>query len=224
MVDGVMPFRETVVRGSDAHDHIVQFFDTLDSLGATVGDFARAGLAANEAVLIVARGEAWRKIAGCLTARGEDVDGAVRRGELVVRDAAALLSQFTRIGWPDRARFEAVVGRLVGELARRGKLRVYGEIVDVLAADGDFGAAVELERLWNDLARRETFSLFCGYSALHFGPQGNSEALKLICRCHSAARADVEDDLATWLLDPPGAGGSRPSTRSPYRSRSFRLS
>lgn len=196
-----MTFRETVVRGTTARDHSVQLFDTLESRVSALATFIASGLDAGDTVLVVARDDTWTAAAKQLTARHLDVAHAVRQHRLIVRDAAETLSKFTRRGLPDPSAFDAVIGTLIRQLATRGPLRVYGEMVDLLAAERDFDAAIELENLWNALAKTTTFSLFCGYSASHFGPENNAAALKLICRCHSTTRVDVSDDLASWLLD-----------------------
>jgi len=193
-------FRETIVRGATARNHSVQLFDSLDSRITALAAFIASGLAADDIVLVVAGDNAWTGAAKRLTASHVDVERAVREGHLIFHDAAETLSKFTRRGWPDTAAFDAVIGTLIRQLVARGRLRVYGEMVDLLAAERDFGAAVELENLWNTLGQSAAFSLFCGYSASHFGPETNAAALKLICRCHSTTRVDVADDLASWLL------------------------
>ena len=47
-------------------------------------------------------------------------------------------------------------------MARR-PIRVYGEMVGLLWRRNQTGPALALESLWNDLGRREQFSLFCSY-------------------------------------------------------------
>jgi hypothetical protein len=183
-----------------AREHIVQLFDTLESLGESVANFVIEGLTLDDIVLVVARPDAWAKVVARLDRDAVDVRGAVGRRQLVVLDAASTLSKFTGQSWPDSGRFDAVIGGLVRDLARRGRLRIYGEMVDLLAAEAQFRGAVALEDLWNDLAKTIPFSLFCGYSAVNFGSERNSEALRLICRCHSATRVSNDDDLAAWLL------------------------
>jgi hypothetical protein len=204
-----MAFRETVVRGSAAREHVVQLFDTAESLGQTVARFVQEGLAAEDVVLVVARSASWTTIAERLARDTADIGGALRRGRLIVLDAAATLAKFMKNGRPDDKRFAKVIGGLVHELAARGRLRVYGEMVDVLATDAQFRAAIALEHLWNALGRTVSFSLFCGYSAVNFGSPRSGDALDLICRCHSATRVDDDDDLAAWLLDGQAPGDLR---------------
>jgi hypothetical protein len=72
---------------------------------------------------------------------------------------------------------------LIGRLAAGpGPVRVYGEMVALLWADGQVAAALELEDLWNELGRRLPFSLFCGYPEQAVAPA----AVPGIGRLHSA--------------------------------------
>lgn len=205
MLGPEMPSRETVVRESSAHEHVAQFYDTPESLAQTVADFVRVGLSADDVVLVVARTETWTSVAARLERDAVDSRDAIHRGRLVVLDAAATLAKFTRKGRPDPDGFVTVVGELVRELAGRGRLRVYGEMVDILAADAQFRAAIALEELWNDLAKTLPFALFCGYSAVNFGSPRSSNALKSICNCHSSVRVHHDDELAYWLVNRPEA-------------------
>lgn len=56
--------------------------------------------------------------------------------------------------------------------------RIYGEIVTLLAAEGDFVSILQLEHLWNTVAGEVPFTLVCGYFAEHFGAPRSSEALR----------------------------------------------
>jgi hypothetical protein len=111
------------------------------------------------------------------------------------------MNLFMRHGRPRRSLFQDSIGSLVSSLARRGAhVRVYGEMVDLLAAEGNLDGAVELEKMWNDLGERESFALFCGYSAVNFGNPVTTDALRTICRTHSHIRSDRRDVLAAFLV------------------------
>jgi len=47
-------------------------------------------------------------------------------------------------------------------------VHAFGEMVALLCQDGLFDAAVELEGLWNELAARFRFHLFCAYPSRLF--------------------------------------------------------
>jgi hypothetical protein len=74
-------------------------------------------------------------------------------------------------------------------------------MVDVLWQDGQKDAAVALERLWNQLAHIEAFSLLCGYTMGNFYKDAQFD---VICREHSHL---VSDEGHSTPI-PPSQGGS----------------
>lgn len=188
---------------SSQPEHIVQLFDTTASMADTVAAYVADGLDAAEQVLVAVTPPHWMEVARRLPAK-ERFPLAAGRGHLTVLDAETLLKEFVVGGAPDAALFDATVGALVRRLTLRGRpLRIYGEMVDILAADGDLPAAEQLEQLWNDLAASARFTLFCGYSSVHFGNPRTAAALQHICQAHTHVVAAPADELATWLLESP---------------------
>jgi len=164
-----------------------------------VSRFVSEGLAGGESVVCVMSDEHWR-----LVAQGLDrdiTDDAVRHRQLVVLDAAQTLRRISRGGMPDRARFDAVVGGMIRGLREDGStVRAFGEMVDLLAAEGDFHGAERLEALWNELGESAPMTLLCGYSSASFGDTRSTAALRRICDAHSSAVADPLDPLGSYLL------------------------
>ena len=190
--------------------HSLQLFDSRNSLAGAVARFAGEGLEAGDNVLLVMQPLNWDATAQCLRKRGVTLREALASGRLTVLSAAATLQSFMRCGGVDRERFEDNVGTLIGALgSASGALRVYGEMVDLLAAEGDFRGALELETVWNGLRERESFQLFCGYSAVSFGDPRVSEELRLISRAHSHVHTNPSDILGTFLLQ---ASAAQPHT------------
>jgi hypothetical protein len=56
-------------------------------------------------------------------------------------------------------------------------VHIYGEMVEVLAEEGEFLAAAQLEELWNEVAQH-WIMLLCGYSSAHLGPERSAHALE----------------------------------------------
>jgi hypothetical protein len=57
---------------------------------------------------------------------------------------------------------------MLGEVAHMHpdrSIRGYGEMVDLLWQDGLAGASIELERLWNEIAKSHDLKLLCGYAS-----------------------------------------------------------
>lgn len=183
-------------------DHVFQLFDGTDTLGAAVASFLDDGFAAGANALLIVRPVSLQAIARALTTRGVSLPSTIEAGRLVVVDAAATLLSFMEGPSPNPARFDAVAGaflrHLGGERAR--DVRIYAELVDVLATEGNFLAAQQLEERWNRLAADAAFRLVCGCSAAHFALPAAREALRGICASHTDVRSDPSDVLASWLL------------------------
>jgi hypothetical protein len=187
--------------------HSMQLFDCRDSVADAVSGFIAEGVEAGDVVLAVMRRETWEYTARRLRERGLDPGAAQASGGLTVLDAAATLETFLVNGRIDQKLFEDSVGTLVWALASSDRrLRVYGEMVDVLASTGDFRIALQLESRWNDLRAETPFTLFCGYSAENFGNPKLSETLRLTCLAHSHIRTSPRDPLATLLLASASSG------------------
>jgi len=193
-----------VVRRPPAHEHILQLFDTPDSLGNVVSAFLYDGWEVGEHLLVVAKPRHWTRIADRLARRGCREADAIEQGRLTVLDVHATLPGFMRGQHVDPALFRATLGALVTRLAgssTRAGLRIYGELVEVPAEEGNFEAARQLEDLWNGLRAQHPFTLLCGYSAAHFAGLGTAPALRAICDCHTRVQRNASDLLGSWLLN-----------------------
>lgn len=73
---------------------------------------------------------------------------------------------------------------LLQRSALRGPIRIYGEMVAVLWAEGNSSAAMRLEKLWNEPAVTHAFSLLCGYLLSGF-PGQNHESYHQVCDTHT---------------------------------------
>lgn len=166
--------------------HVVQFYDSEDVLYSMVGDFLSAGAAAGQPLVLIARERRNLQFAAELRRRGVDPEVAAHGGRLVFLDAGAMLDRFMDGGLPDARRFAEVVGGVIGGFVERfGGVRAYGEMVDVLWQDGNPEAAVRLEQLWNELAGRHAFSLFCAYPIGNFLKESDRGFFDAVCAEHT---------------------------------------
>jgi PAS domain-containing protein len=136
---------------------------------------------------VIATKEHSSTFANRLAAAGQDLDTLRAQGRLVELNAAETLAKFLGDGWPDAARFQEVMGPVFTQaLARASTPRVaaYGEMVALLCADGKHAAAVEVERLWNDLSEHHAFELLCSYPISVFSEAGQAESLAAVCAAH----------------------------------------
>lgn len=171
-----------------AATHAVQFYEDVAALGGIVARFVSAGLAAGEPALVIAREPHLRAFERSLVAHGVDVEAAVEAGSLRWLDARETLSRFMRGDMPDWKLFETAMGEQIA-LSRAGladvPVRIFGETVDVLLADGNPSAAMRLEEMWNDLGRTLPFSLVCAHVMGHFYRASDGERFHDVCRAHT---------------------------------------
>ena len=150
-----------------AQYHGVRFFDSPRALAQIVAEFLHEGLAGGSAAIVVADPVLRDAIGRALTLRSLDVAELERSKRLLRLDARATLSLFMVNGKPDPRRFTDVMCETIRRMSPAdgaSSLRIFGQMVDVLWQDGLKAEAIVLERLWNQFAQSETFSLLCGYA------------------------------------------------------------
>ena len=189
---------EPVVSSSE---HYVQLFDSSKSLAETVSAFLIGGLQRNENAIIVASPEHRELLSERLDRAGWNVRKLVAANRLCVCDAVQTLDKFMRQDTPSPIAFDEVVGTIVNRMSAGKRVWIYGEMVDVLVARGNYRGAQLLEDLWNLLGHRECFTLFCGYASGHFGDPRTAQALAGICAAHDRVHRKADDILAQFLLD-----------------------
>ena len=198
-----MNHRERVVRADVSSEHVVQLFDTAETLSNAVGSFLAEGYLSGETLLVVVSSAHWSRIKRQMEDLGCAVEPGISDGRITAMDAAATLDAFTEDGSPDAGKFDATVGDIVRRLSTRADgrgLRIYGEMVDLLVRDGSFGGAHVLEELWCALSERTSLTLFCGYTSAHFGDPRSTSRLERICRLHDRVLSDPDDMLGSWLV------------------------
>jgi signal transduction histidine kinase len=169
-------------------EHFVQFYEAdeflLDSLSGYVG----IGLAEGDACVVVTTAPHREGLDERLRDFGLDVAEARAAGQYVSLDAAETLSKFMVGGSPSPELFNEVVGGLVGRAAAGGRrVRIFGEMVALLWAEGNADAMLRLEGLWNELQKTRPFLLFCGYPLGEFADEAHAGPLGHVCAEHSHA-------------------------------------
>lgn len=172
----------TAMRGTD---HFVQFYETDEFLAASVAEYVFHGLKTAETCIVIATAE---HLASIESIRAKfslrAVEPFVDEDRYIRLDARETLNQFMVDGKPDAVLFEETIGSVVRKACSRGRMRAFGEMVALLVADGNPEAAIALERLWNGLRERYTFSLYCAYSADEMAAKGHG-FMPEICGNHS---------------------------------------
>ncbi|MBV9282208.1 MAG: MEDS domain-containing protein [Chloroflexi bacterium] len=167
-------------------EHVVQFYETDAFLVDSLREFIGAGLRAGDAGVVIATGAHREGLEAGLRADGLDVPAAATSGQYVALDATDLLPAILRDGSPDPTRFHEILGDVVRRAAEgRRQVRIYGELVALLWAEGNYGAAIQLEDLWNELHRTHSFTLLCGYPMQGFGGETLADLLRDVCAEHA---------------------------------------
>lgn len=200
--------------------HIAQFYTDLEFLAAAVERFAGASLRRGEAVLLVVTPFHFHSIARRLQHVGLGVAGAERRGQLTVLDADQALAAILVDGIPDRERFLARIGGAVDAASAAGypRIRVFGEMVDLLLRRSDVTATVRLEELWNEVLSTRGVALLCGYSLDTFDPHIYRGPVQRITRVHSDVIPIEDYERLEWAVERAytevfGTGGDAGSLR-----------
>lgn len=175
---------------ADIHRHSVQFYGDDAFLLDELSQFIGSALGAGGVGIVVASKEHRDRLAQQLRRRGIDVTLATKQGRYVSLDAAKLLTKFMVNGMPDAARFAEVIGNVVtsttqASQSKAAPVAIFGEMVQLLYADGNTEASIWLEQLWNDLAQSHNFDLRCAYSMDQFNQANHEESLSRICAAHS---------------------------------------
>jgi PAS domain S-box-containing protein len=145
-------------------EHFVHFYEADAVLLGAVGDYIGAALRADGAGIVIATAAHRAGIEARLSADGLDLDAARADGRYVALDAAETLARLVADGEPEPGRFAEVVGSTVARVAEGGRpVRAFGEMVALLASEGNLAAAIRLEALWNGLRQVHAFALYCAY-------------------------------------------------------------
>ncbi len=173
--------------GVRAHYHIVQFYEDHDFLCRAVADFLADGLKARGPIIVFASEANREALRERLSQHGIDVQRACASGQAVLLDARETLDRFMGDDLPDASLFRQHVGSVVEQRsnASRLRVRVYGEMVDLLSKDGHRDAAIRFEELWNDFARAHRLSRLCAYAIDHFRTGADSAAFQRLCELHT---------------------------------------
>lgn len=180
-------------------EHFVRFYDDDAFLLAEVAEFIDRSLRAGGSGIIIATPEhisdLQRRLAEFRTESGRALPSCAK---LLTLDAQTTLDQFMVNGWPDEARFDAVVGKVVRAACAQGEpVHAFGEMVALLCAQGMFDATIRLEEMWNALSAETSFSLFCAYPWKLFPTAKLSSAFQKVCATHDHVCSHGQHGIST---------------------------
>jgi hypothetical protein len=164
--------------------HAVRFYDSEAALCRIVAKFLREGLALGQPALLIATPRHSLGIIAELRARELDVNALQADGTLVVLDVETILANFIVHGVPSAERFKAVMTTAIDKVRgpTRATVRIYSETADLLWKQGRDTVAIQVEILWNKLARSNDFTQLCGCAMGSFVEDGGVQNM---CRQHT---------------------------------------
>ena len=123
----------------------------------------------------------------------------IEQGCYVSLDVAETLSTFMVNDLPDPARCLKVAGDLVMEAAKaaQGKpprVAVCGECAPSLWAQGKADAAIQVEHLWDEIAKNCKVDILCGYVLNSFQREQEGDIYERICAEHSGVSSQRTGD------------------------------
>jgi len=188
----VVPFPAQNVRIARRHEAWFYSDDrfVLDDLTHFIG----AALKAGNAAIVVATKSRRDSLLPRLQAYGLDIGAAIEQGRYVVLDAADALPTFMRRGMPDPVRFLKVLGNLIATTAQAAKgeqprVAIFGEMCHLLWAQGNAEAAIQVEKLGNQLVKTYDVDILCGYYLSSVEGGMDSHIFQRICAEHSAVHS-----------------------------------
>jgi DNA-binding NarL/FixJ family response regulator len=151
-----------------ARRHEAGFYSHDRQLLDDLTQFVGAALEAGNAAIVVATELHRDSLLQRLQAYGMDIGAAVEEGRYVALDAAGALSAFMLNGMPDSVQFLELLGDLIVTAAHSAKegqsqVVVFGEMCNLLWAQGLAEAAIQVEKLGNELAKTYDLDILCGY-------------------------------------------------------------
>ena len=161
-----------------APGHTVQFYRDERFLIDSITTFIKDGLDLNETVLVIVTAQHRRELYTTLTMKD------LRNDKLWFLDPGDLSVLFMVEDWPNESQFMNGMETILRPACENGQIRVFGELVSVLCAEGKAAAALRLEELWNILAIRHHFSLLCAYSLSVMFEKADQETRARVCQLH----------------------------------------
>jgi DNA-binding NarL/FixJ family response regulator len=173
-----------------ALNHQVGFYSDDRWLLDLMTQCIAAALKAGNGAVVVATESHRESLLPRLQAYGLDMGAAIEQGRYIALDAAEALSIFMVDGMLDPDRFMAAFGNLIQTAAKAAKgehprVAVFGECVHLLCGQGNVEAAIQMEKLGNELANLYDVNILCGYSLAGVGGM-QSPTFQRICAEHSA--------------------------------------
>ncbi len=163
--------------------HVVRFSTHDDDLIPALADFVSDGVRLGERVSLSLTSDHWRALEAMLGERHVRIGTALKHQQVVVSDVHEMLAAITVDGRTDVSRFKAMAAAMLEALAP--PIRLFGELCPLVAARGEWEAALEMEKVGETLARDAGVNILCAYHLEGLGADPGHIAQ--VCASHDAA-------------------------------------
>ena len=168
--------------------HEMHVYPDHPSLESDLASFIKKSLKAGKSVLCLMAPRHRTGIMECLQAQGVDAHAAMADGRFVPADVGELLPRFMIDGRVDRERLLGIATKLVESLKRLNSgagICSCGEVAPILWDLGDGEAALEIERIWDELGKRYAMGTYCTYVADDALCSRDPRCYQQLCSAHS---------------------------------------
>jgi hypothetical protein len=174
----------------------VHFYERDQALIQRLGTIALSGFDSEKPALLILTDDHKQQLSTFFRKRGVDPFALERRGLLIALDAENVLSKFFKRGKINAKLCRAAILGLLDSITdSTGRtvpgMMVFGEMVAILWQQGHERAALELEKLWNELLNERNFHLHCAYPKPLFASIHSAE-IQSICELHSISFGFVQ--------------------------------
>jgi DNA-binding NarL/FixJ family response regulator len=172
------------------HRHEAGFYSDDGSFLDGFTQFIGTSLMVGKAVIVVATESHRDCLPLRLQANGLDVGAAIEEGRYISLDTIDTLSTFIVNGSPDPVRFLKSAGDLIVRAAKavngdHARVAACGTSAPLLWEQRNAEGAIQLERLWDQIARSHGVDILCGYSLATFQGSVGKHVFEKICAAHS---------------------------------------
>ena len=172
--------------GLASHRHHVVFCSSDVVLVDAYTRFIASALHDGSAVIAVA-GEHEESLYRSLERANVDLVSAIREERYVPLQIGEMLASVMVNGSPDRERFQIAADEMVNAAAKRARnarVVAVGEGTSAVWAQGQIEAAIQLERLWDEVARERQMDILCAFPMA--AREGNRQAVRSLCAEHTS--------------------------------------
>ncbi|KAG0136449.1 hypothetical protein HOY82DRAFT_624803 [Tuber indicum] len=170
-------------------DHALQFYEAESYLYSAISSFILPTFFSTESASVIIATRTHLDALEVHLREQNLVPGQLKdRGQLILLDADDILSAVMPGGSLDIDLFDQYLKKLFPDVQSKfPKVRVYGEIVNILCEQGHYELARQLEVAWERFLSEpdRNVALLCGYNMGVFEAEGLSEVFQQICLNHS---------------------------------------